>query len=395
MRQLVNVEDYRRAAGKRLPRFIWDTIEGGAGDEATLVENRRAFQDFVLRPRALMDVTTRDLSTTVLGQRVSMPLLVGPTGAGRVIHKDAELLVARAAGRAGTIYGLSSVTRPPDDVAAVATGPLWFQLYILPTREMTQALVRRAESSGYAALCVTIDGAVGALRERDVRNRMKPPVRVTPGKIMQGLSRPRWGLDFLLGRNKAVRSRQIHRQQKNLSARDVERAIQGIWRPVTWDYLSWLRDLWPRQLVVKGIMRSDECDRLLGIGVDGIVVSNHGGRQLDGVAGAIEIVPEVVAAVGDRAEVFVDGGVRRGSDVVKAVGLGARAVLIGRPYLYGLAVAGESGVTAVLELFRNEIDNNMALLGCASVADIDATVIRRRADLPGSTPTPVVRQGVR
>ncbi|HEX9545890.1 MAG TPA: alpha-hydroxy acid oxidase [Acidimicrobiales bacterium] len=385
MKEPINVEDFRAIAKRRLPRFVFDTIDGGAGDEVTLRENRSAFQNFTLRPRALADVTQRDLTTTVLGQGVSMPLLLDPTGAGRLIHRDAERIVARAAGRAGTIYALSSVTGPPEDIADVAEGPLWFQLYILPTREQTEDLVRRAEKAEYAALCVTIDGAIEALRERDRRNRMKPPVKVTPRLLAQGASRPKWALDFLRGGGSQIfGTRQMRKQMKQMDVRDVERAIMSLWRPVTWGYLAWIRDLWPKPLLVKGVMRGDECQRMVEIGGDGIVVSNHGGRQLDGVPGAIDVLPEVVDAVGGKAEVFVDGGVRRGSDVVKAVALGAKAALVGRPYLYGLAANGEAGVTRVLEMFRTEIDNTMALLGCASIADIDSSIVRRTSQPPPS-----------
>jgi len=383
MKEPVNIEDFREIAKRRLPRFIFDTIDGGAGDEVTLRENRSAFQNFTLRPRALADVTQRDLTTTVLGKAVSMPLLLAPTGAGRLVHPDAELLAARAAGRAGTIYALSSVARSPEDVADAAEGPLWFQLYILPTREQTEGLVRAAEKAEYAALCVTIDGAIEALRERDRRNGMKPPVKITPRLIAQGASRPSWAIDFMRGGGSQIfGTRQMRKQMKQMDVRDVEQAIMSLWRPVTWDHIAWLRDLWPRPLLVKGVMRGDECMRLVEIGVDGIVVSNHGGRQLDGVPGAIDVLPEVIDAVGGKAEVFVDGGFRRGSDVIKAVALGAKAALIGRPYLYGLAVDGEAGISRVLETFRTELDNNMALLGCGSIADIDSSVVRRYTQPP-------------
>jgi isopentenyl diphosphate isomerase/L-lactate dehydrogenase-like FMN-dependent dehydrogenase len=385
MKDPINVEDFRTIAKRRLPRFVFDAIDGGAGDEVTLRENRRAFQHFNLCPRALADVTHRDLTTTVLGTAVSMPLLLAPTGAGRIIHGDAELIAARAAGRAGTIYALSSVARPPEDVAEAAEGPLWFQLYIQPTRDQTEEIVRRAEKAEYAALCVTIDGAIEAIRERDRRNGMKPPVKITARLLAQAASRPRWTFDFLRsGGSQMFGTRDARQKMKQMDPRDVERAIMNLWRPVTWDYLAWIRDLWPGRLLVKGVLRGDECQRLIETGVDGIVVSNHGGRQLDCVPGAIDVLPEVVQAVGGEAEVFVDGGVRRGSDVVKAVALGAKAVLIGRPYLYGLAANGEAGVSQVLEMFRTEIDNNMALLGCASVADIDASVVRRTSEGPAS-----------
>jgi isopentenyl diphosphate isomerase/L-lactate dehydrogenase-like FMN-dependent dehydrogenase len=379
MNELINIAAFRLAAKKRLPRFVWDAIEGGAGDENTLRENSRAFQEFVFRPRALVDVTERSLKTMVLGQPVSMPLMLAPVGAGRLIHGQAELIAARAAAAAGTIYALSSVTRTPEEVAAVTDGPLWFQLYILGDRADTEALVRRAHASGYVALCVTIDSSIGALRDRDTRNRMKPPVKLRPGLVAQAMTHPRWSADFVRsGGGTSFRSRWMNGGRQQTGIREVERAIQSIWRPVTLDYLAWLRDIWPGRLVVKGIMRADECPKMADLGVDGIVVSNHGGRQLDGLPSTIEVLPEVVAAVGDRVEVMLDGGVRRGADVVKALALGARAVLVGRPYLYGLAVSGSAGVSAVLEIFRAEIDNAIALLGCQSVPGIEPSMLRTR-----------------
>jgi isopentenyl diphosphate isomerase/L-lactate dehydrogenase-like FMN-dependent dehydrogenase len=379
MNELINIEAFRMAAKKRLPRFVWDSIEGGAGDEITLRENTRAFQEFVFRPRPLVDVTERSLKTTVLGQPLSMPLMLAPTGVGRLIHGHAELIAARAAAAAGTIYALSSVARTPEEVAAITDGPLWFQLYILGDRADTEALVRRAQACGYVALCVTIDSSIGALRDRDTRNRMKPPVKLRPAFVAQAMTHPRWSVEFMRsGGGTPFLSRRMNGARRQTGIREVERAIQSIWRPVTWDYLAWLRDIWPGRLVVKGIMRANECPKLVDLGVDGIVVSNHGGRQLDGLPSTIEVLPEVVAAVGDRVEVMLDGGVRRGADVVKALALGARAVLVGRPYLYGLAVARSAGVGAVLEIFRNEIDNVIALLGCKSVTGIEPSMLRTR-----------------
>jgi isopentenyl diphosphate isomerase/L-lactate dehydrogenase-like FMN-dependent dehydrogenase len=378
MAKPINVADYCDKAQRRLPRFVWDSIEGGAGDEITLRRNRTAFSDYVLRPRPLVDVSRRDQTTTVLGTTISLPVILGPVGAGRLVHHDAERIAARAAADAGTIYCLSSVARAPEELAGTANGPMWFQLYIRSAREHTERLVRRALAANYKVLCVTVDGAVSGIRERDIRNYMKPPVEPRARFLIQGAAHPAWAANFVDARRLlALRGANGPAQT---SLRDVEDEITSVFHPVTWDDLAWLRDLWPGPLIVKGIMRGEECARLIGLGVDGIVVSNHGGRQLDGVSATIEALPEVAAAVGGKVEVYLDGGIRRGSDVVKALALGAKAVLIGRPYIYGLAVRGQHGAEDVLRILRHETDNTMALLGCSSVANIDSSLVRRTGD---------------
>lgn len=375
MAKPINVADYRASARRRLPRFVWDTIEGGAGDEVTLRRNRTAFSDYVLRPRALADVSRRDLTTTVLGTTISLPVMLGPVGAGRLVHHDAEPIAARAAANSGTIYALSSITRAPEELDGTANGPKWFQLYIKPTRERTERLVRRAQASNYKVLCVTVDGAVPAIRERDTRNEMKPPVSPRARFLLQGAAHPGWAANFVNARG--LLARRGAKEPAQTSLRDVEDEITSTWQPISWDDLAWLRDMWPGPLVVKGILRAEECARLVDLGVDGIVVSNHGGRQLDGVSATIDALPEVVAAVGGKVEVYLDGGIRRGSDVVKALALGATAVLIGRPYIYGLAVSQQRGIEDVVGILRNEVDNTMALLGCSSIADIDSSLVKR------------------
>jgi len=371
----INVADYCASAQRRLPRFVWDSIEGGAGDEVTLRRNQTAFGDYVLRPRPLVDVSRRDLTTSVLGTTISLPVILGPVGAGRLVHHDAERIAARAAAKLGTIYCLSSVARAPEELDGTANGPMWFQLYIQSARERTERLVRRALAVNYKVLCVTVDGAVSGIRDRDTRNDMKPPVSPRARFLIQGAGHPVWAANFVNARR--LLAPRGANGPAHTSLRDVEDEITSTWNPITWDDLAWLRDLWPGPLVVKGIMRAEECARLVSLGVDGIIVSNHGGRQLDGVSATIEALPEVAAAVGGKLEVYLDGGIRRGSDVVKALALGAKAVLIGRPYIYGLAARGQRGVEDVLGILRNETDNAMALLGCPSVADIDSSLVRR------------------
>jgi isopentenyl diphosphate isomerase/L-lactate dehydrogenase-like FMN-dependent dehydrogenase len=369
---LVSLDDYGRAARRRLPRTVFDVIAGGAGDEVTLAANRAAFGQISLRPRALADVSSRRLATTVLGQPISMPVMLDPTGYARMAHRDAELAVARAAADAATIYAVSTITSYSlEAVAAASDGPKWFQLYPPADRAACGALIGRAAAAGYAALCVTIDGATSGLRERDLRNRLTVPFRITPRRLLESAVKPGWTANFLLGGVGRGGQGFGRHALRPASIRDAGAAIAATARAVTADEIGFIRDLWPGPLVIKGVQRADECDLLCELGVDGLVVSNHGGRQLDGVPASIDILPEVIGAIAGRAEVFLDSGVRRGTDVIKALALGAKAVLIGRPYLYGLAVAGQAGVRHVLEILRAEIDQTMVLLGCDDIGALD------------------------
>jgi isopentenyl diphosphate isomerase/L-lactate dehydrogenase-like FMN-dependent dehydrogenase len=374
--RVYSVDAMTARARRRLPRGVFDAIEGGAGDEVTLRANREALQRLYLRPRALADVSRRDLSTTVLGQPVRMPVLLAPCGMARMADSDAELAVARAAGRAGTIFAVSGASSYSlEEIARAATGPLWYQLYLPPERAVADALLARVERAGYGVVCVTIDTAVEITRERDIRNRLTLPLRITPQLIAGGATRPAWAKDFLLGR-----VGQAHRMHGFGGA--VRTAYQNLVGtienlvPVTHDDLAWLRERWPGRLVVKGVLRGEDCERMIALGVDGIVVSNHGGRTVDGLAPTIDVLPEVVEAAAGRAEVLIDGGFRRGTDVAKALALGARACLVGRPYMFGLAAGGEAGVDRVLAILAGELERAMALLGCATVADLDASIVR-------------------
>ncbi len=273
-----------------------------------------------LRPRALQDVSKVDLRTTVLGEDISMPLMLDPCSFARMCDSQAELAVARAAGRAGTVYAIAGgASEKPADIAKVATGPLWYQLYMSPNDDQTRALLDRVEGAGYRTLCVTVDTMIKPYREIDLRNGVTLPVQITPKLLLAGMSRPRWAKDFLFGSSGST-----YRLRAARSAYDnFAEAIMHI-KSVTLTELGWLRERWRGPLVVKGIMRGDEVATMIDAGVDGFVVSNHGGRNLDGVPATIEVLPEVVAAAGGRAEVFLDGGIRRGTDVVKALALGAR-----------------------------------------------------------------------
>lgn len=375
-RRIVCADDFERLARRRLPRPVFDAVAGGAGDESTIRFNRAGFEQVVLRPRALSGVSVVDASTTVLGQPVSMPLMLAPTGSTYMCDPAAEFALVRATGRAGTVFALSSAASSPcEDIAAAATGPLWYQLYPPRDRSAADQLLGRLEVSGYSVLCVTIDTPLPPRRDRDLRNGLNKPLRITPRLMLGAAAHPRWTARFLFGKSGADNRRSVFagtRSLGNLSSMLSQLA------PVTEDDLRWLRDRWRGKLVVKGVMRADEVPRLIGLGVDGIVVSNHGGRNLDSGQASILVLPEVIEAAGS-AEVFVDGGIRRGTDVIKALGLGARACLIGRPYVWALGGGGEAGVDRLLEILREEIELAMAFSGCATVSDIDASVVRLRS----------------
>jgi isopentenyl diphosphate isomerase/L-lactate dehydrogenase-like FMN-dependent dehydrogenase len=379
LRGVYNVEDLRRRARRRLPKAVFDIIDGGSGDDITLRANREAFHRIWLRPRAMQDVSNVDLTTTVLGEQISMPLMLDPCSFARICDSRAELAVARAAGRAGTVYAIAGgASERPEDIAEVATGPLWYQLYMNPDDRSTRKLLDRVEAAGYRTLCVTVDTMIKPYRETDLRNGITLPPQITPRLMMAGLSRPRWAKDFLLGKSGSpYRLRGAREAYEHFAE-----AILHI-KSVTFTELGWLRERWKGPLVVKGIMRGDEVPAMIDAGVDGFVVSNHGGRNLDGVPATIDVLPEIVAAAGGHAQVFLDGGIRRGTDVVKAMALGADAVLMGRPYMFGLAANGEAGVEQALELMRNEIHRAMAFCGAPSVKEIDASMVN--VGTPGVT----------
>jgi L-lactate dehydrogenase (cytochrome) len=370
------VEDVRRIAQRRLPRLAFDYIDGGADAEITLRGNVEAFERRTLRPRQLVGVERRDQSTTVLGLPVQTPVLIAPTGGARIAGRGGDVAGARAAGRVGSVFSLSTMSSDSiEEVAAAASGPLWFQLYLWRRREVSERLIERAQAAGYRALVVTVDVPVVGNRVRDRHNGFKMPPRIEPGTALDILRHPRW----LAGAPSAVQFRNLLDAGVDTGSGAVAHAklINDLLSNpgATWADLEWLRERWSGPLAVKGILSAEDAERAVQAGADGIVVSNHGGRQLDGVSSSLDALTEVVDAVGDRAEVLLDGGVRRGTDVVKALALGARACLIGRPWLFGLAAGGEQGVFAVLDILRIEIDRTLALLGRPSIAELDGSVI--------------------
>jgi isopentenyl diphosphate isomerase/L-lactate dehydrogenase-like FMN-dependent dehydrogenase len=371
LRTLHSVDDLRRAARRRLPRAVFDVIDGGAGDELTLRANRAAFERHWLRPRALTDVSRIDTSTTVFGDRLEFPLLLAPCSFARMCHSDAEPGVARAAGRAGTVFVVAGgASERPEVVARHASGPLWYQLYPSLDPGANADLLQRVAGAGYRVLVVTIDTPISPYREKDLRNGVSLPVELTPKLLLAGVSKPAWTRDFLLGdRGAGFRLTAAKR------AYDRFEGVIAHKKCTTIEDIAWLRERWAGPLVVKGVLRADEIPAMLAAGVDGIVVSNHGGRNLDGARPTLDALPEIVEAVDGAAEVFLDSGVRRGTDVFRALALGARACLVGKPYMYALAAGGERGVDRLLELLRNEIYRAMVFAGAAEVADIDASML--------------------
>jgi L-lactate dehydrogenase (cytochrome) len=373
-----NIEELRWQARRRLPRFLFDFVEGGADDEVTLRANREAFGRYSFRARALVDVSTRDLSTTLLGQRLALPVVLGPVGLAGLLAPKGEILAAQAAMRKGALFTLSTMSVCTiEEVAAAMPAPRWFQLYIWKDREITRSLIERARAAGYSALCVTVDVPDMGNRERDVRNGFVVPPRLTVANALDLLLHLGWVLRMTRSPRATFGN---FEESKALTRRDAVSVAAYTSRQfdpsVTWADLEWLRGLWPGPLVLKGISRAEDARRAVEHGVQAIVVSNHGGRQLDGLPAALDVLPEIADAVGGRAELVLDGGVRRGSDVVKAIALGARACMIGRPFLYGLAAGGQSGVELALELFRKEIDRTLTLLGCPRLEQLDASYLR-------------------
>ena len=369
-------DDLRRLARRRVPRGVFEFVDGGAGGEVTVRENRAAFERVRFDPRWLTDVSQREVSTTVLGERVAMPVILAPAGLARLVHPEGELAAARAAGAAGTIFCVSTASSYSfEEIADVATGPLWMQLYLWRSSEVVEGLVARARAAGYHALVLTIDVPVVGNRERDVRNGASLPPRIHLDTALDALRRPRWLLDFVRGSTItfANLAEIVGSGDPGAVGTYVDRELND--PSVTWERLDWLRRLWDGPLVVKGVLSAHDALEAVRRGADAVYGSNHGGRQLDGSSATLDALPAIVEAVGDRAEVLLDGGVRRGEDVVKARALGARACLVGRPWFMALAAAGEPGVARMLELMAKDIDRTLALVGTPRFDDLDASAL--------------------
>ncbi len=374
-----SIADLRLLARQRLPRAVFDFFDGGAEDEQTLAENRAAFVRTRLIPRVLNNVSSVDTSTTILGATSALPICVGPTGAAGFGGHGTDVNIARAAAATGIPYSLStSATASIERIKQNAPGRLWFQIYVLKQRDFTYKLIDRARDAGYEGVMVTVDLAVGGKRERDLRNHFGIPFSYTPKNLCDFASRPFWALPMLQKGTPQFENLAGFVPQ-NASAAQVGSSVGRNYDPsFDWDALKAMRDHWPRKMLVKGISHPEDAERLAKMGVDCVIVSNHGGRQLDGAIASLDALPAVIQAVNGKAEVIVDGGVRRGGDVVKALALGARAVIVGRATLYGACAGGEAGAKKALSILTDELKRTMQLCGVTRIDQIGPGLIARR-----------------
>ncbi len=380
LRTAASVDDLRAISRRRLPRGVFDYVDGGAEDERSLRGNCQAFADRTFSPRVLRDVGTVDTSTTLLGSPLPIPLALAPTGFTRAVDPDGELAVARAAHRAGLPYTLSTLsTRSIEEVAETGAGRHWFQVYVWRDRGLVKDMIDRAASAGYEALMLTVDTAVLGRRERDVRRGFTLPPQIGLGTLVDGALHPGWTWRFV--RSDPIRFANVVASSSagvadGSDAVTLADFVNSQFDPtMSWDDIAWLRSVWDGPIILKGIQRVADAVIAADEGIDAIALSNHGGRQLDSAPAIVDLVAPVVDAVGDRSEIICDGGVRRGSDIVKAVALGARACLVGRAYLYGLGAAGERGVDHVLGLLSDDVARTMALVGAATIDELDRSLI--------------------
>jgi L-lactate dehydrogenase (cytochrome) len=373
---IANIEDFRKLARRRLPRALFDFIDGGAQDEVTLRANQSDFHRLALLPRVLTDVSKRDQSVTVLGRKLDLPLILSPTGLPGMLWPNGAIEAAQAADKAGAGFCLSSMSSSTVEDVSTATGrPIWFQLYVMRDRGLSRALIERAKAAGCSALVLTVDLTMQGQRDRDVHNGLTIPPSLRLSNLIDFALHPGWVWRFLTGPRVTL---------ANLvgatGGKDDMFTIAGFVnsqfdQSITWKDIEWAKSIWGGPLALKGILDPEDAKLAAQHGVDAVIVSNHGGRQLDGVRSAISALPDVVDAVEGKVEVLLDGGVRRGTDVLKAMALGATACMIGRPFLYGLASMGGPGVSRALQIFRNEMDVALALMGRGSVLDFDRSAI--------------------
>lgn len=374
-----SLADLRRIAKWRVPAPMFHYMDGAADDEVTMRRNESDFDALELLPRNLVDLSGIDTGTTVLGQPISMPLMLAPTGMSRLFHWQGELAVARAAARAGTVYSLSTVgTHSIEEVAAVGDGPKWFQIYVFRDRGLVSEFIERCRAARYHALCLTIDLPMTGNRERDLRTGMTVPPALTLKSWLSFFLNPLWSLCHVSSPPFTL-ANVAHRVDSGHDVQTLQKYIGSQFdRTVTWDDARAMIEQWNGPFAIKGILTADDAKRAVDIGANAIVVSNHGGRQLDHVPSPIDVLPSIVEAVDGRVEIIVDGGVRRGTDVLKALALGAKACMTGRGYLFGLGAGGEAGVDRALAQYRKEITLDMALLGVRNINEIGPHHVRRR-----------------
>ena len=376
-----SIEDLRQAARRRLPRAIFDFFDGGAEDEVALRDNIEAFKRVRLVPNSLVDVSHVDLSSTLLGAPSSMPLAIAPTGGLGFGRHGADIAIARAAAEMGIPYSLStSATTSIEDIARHAPGRHWFQAYILANKEKLVSLIDRAYAADYEGLMITVDLPVGGKRERDFRNDLVFPIKYTPRNILDFASRPGWSLAMLV-KGVPVMENVKDLKRHNPGGKKLASSVGKNYDPsFDWEQLGMLRDMWPRKMIVKGVLSPSDAERLTQMGIDAIVVSNHGGRQLDVAPATLDALPAVMRAVSGKTPVWIDGGIRRGSDIVKALAMGAQGTLIGRATLFGAIAAGNAGAWRALEILRDELQRTMQLMGAQKISDLGQSAIFRPAD---------------
>lgn len=379
--RVVNIKDLRRLARARLPDAVFDYLDGAADDEVTLKDSEKAFREVLFKPRFAVATPACDLGVILLGHKLNVPFILGPIGYSRLMHPRGELAASAAAGRHGTAYVLSTMSgHKIEDVKAQSPGPTFYQLYLAGGRGAAEGAIARARAAGYKALFVTIDTPVAGNRERDVRNGMKELMGGNPFKklpyIPNILMHPRWLAGFIADGMTRPFPNIVIPGSGPLEAVDVAAALESA--QVSWTDLKWIREVWDGPIVMKGVMTVDDAKRSVDHGGQGIVVSTHAGRQLDTCAASLRVLPGIVEAVGNQLEVIFDGGVRRGSDVVKAIAMGAKAVLLGRGYAYGMAAAGDAGIERALEIFEADIVRTLKLLGCTSISQVDPSYIALR-----------------
>jgi len=372
-----NIRDMGALARRALPSPIRHYLEGGSDDEWTMRRNTAAFDQWALAQHVMIDVSSVDPGTELLGYASTMPLMLAPTGMSQLFHATGELAVARAATSAGIPYGLSTMATTSIEAVAETGAMRYFQLYLFRDRGLTTALLERAAASGYRALTLTIDTPVAGNRERDLRTGMSMPPRFTLNSLASFAAHPRWSLGVL--RNRSFKLANVIEHVGDIAGGGtsvIDYVNQQFDRSATWADLAWLRKQWRGKLVIKGALEPEDCAEAVACGVDAIMVSNHGGRQLDGTGSPIDYLPAIRDRIQEHAQLIVDGGVRRGTHVLKAIALGADGCSIGRPYLYGLAAGGEAGVSKVLSIFRAEIERSMTLMGRTRIRDITSSDIR-------------------
>ena len=376
MPNIVEIADLKRLARRRVPKMFFDYADSGAWTESTYRANEDDFKKIKLRQRVLVDMTNRSLGTTMIGEKVSMPVALAPTGLTGMQHADGEMLAAQAAEAFGVPFTLSTMSICSiEDVASVTKKPFWFQLYVMKDRDFVKNLIDRAKAAGCSALVLTLDLQILGQRHKDIRNGLSAPPKFTPKHIWQMATRPGWCLGMLGTQRRTFRNIAGHAKNvtdlSSLSSWTAEQFDPQL----NWNDVAWIKEQWGGKLILKGILDAEDARMAAKSGADAIIVSNHGGRQLDGAPSSISMLQPIVEAVGDQIEVHVDGGIRSGQDVLKARALGAQGVFIGRPFLYGLGALGKDGVTLALEIIRKELDVTMALCGKRDINEIDKSII--------------------